>query len=132
MNPHIAHNWTLERLSEIKTDIQSFDPADGEVFSLWAGYLIGTNHRFLEGMENHFGIPAARKISAPDRERYRVSSLEGHLASLRAGKGNLAILTKQQYRGAVKQTLEQQCFALFSERGGVLVLSRGDGKTCLE
>jgi hypothetical protein len=129
LNPQIAADWNLGRLHEIREELRTI-PGEQEVFSLWSGYLLGTSHRMMMGLENHFGPSAAHRMRKPERLRFHLRSFEGLLAGIRAGEGQIAIVSKQQLKRPLRMTLAGQCFKARKRFGTIVILERQPTGSC--
>src|SRR5271157_13267 len=68
-------DWRIERIVEVSQAIDEVASPGEVVASFWPGYIFQTKAVPLSGLENDFVLPVAEKMSAQEREQYRVLSL---------------------------------------------------------
>ncbi|MGI6525126.1 MAG: glycosyltransferase family 39 protein [Bdellovibrionota bacterium] len=82
-NKRNAALWNLERLTMVANAIDRHTSHAEYVFSFWPGFLINTHTLPLNGMENHFAIPAAEMLQ--ERENSLILFLQKCSSLIREG-----------------------------------------------
>ncbi len=76
LNKQDASNLTISTVREISEIISNANPNDSsyQTIALWPGYSIESNSEMLDGLENHFGIEVANRLTQKNRSLYHIAS----------------------------------------------------------
>ena len=73
-DPEDAHNWTLDKVTEVSREIDQLARPKEEVGSFWPGYIFASKANPYPGYENDFGWMITAKLTDDQRARYHILS----------------------------------------------------------
>jgi hypothetical protein len=103
-------NWRIPVVKRVSAEVDRINVRGTPVLSWWPGYLVESSERIVPGMENHFGIAVAEKLSAERRARLHILS-ESDVRSLLAAERPLVILGNWVNRTEYAQVLQDLDYA---------------------
>ncbi len=121
--PLNARHWNLGNLRLIQAEILAATKADDQVFSFWPGYLVGTKARTLPGLENHFAQLIAPKITAEQRQKFKVSTYAEAIENISADSPTLALVAPLGPRDDLLSHLNQKNWHLLKAFPRLLLYS---------
>ncbi|MEZ4755178.1 MAG: hypothetical protein R3A13_12915, partial [Bdellovibrionota bacterium] len=117
-----TNNWTIATLQEIAKKIDELNGSE-EVLTTWPGYLIGSNAASVKGMENHFPISVAHKLTADQLERYKIMSKDLLDKHIQDKKSRLVVLGYRSDKKRLKRVLKAAGYQQVWRKGRVEILS---------
>jgi 4-amino-4-deoxy-L-arabinose transferase-like glycosyltransferase len=84
--------WTFESYSAIADSIKSHTLETDTVLSPWPGYVFESGRRYVPGLENHFGLLAAKKLTHEQQLRYHISGVDEIVATIQAREPEVVAL----------------------------------------
>lgn len=104
-----AQYWRIGSIESVGRKIDALLPGDAPVLVFWPGYLVGSRHPPLHGMENQFGLEIASQLSPEDLQARQIVSREDVEAAIRARTVPLAVLGNWvgDWRSSMKEPMAQ-------------------------
>lgn len=65
-------NWRIATVRDVSHALDDLAPGEQPVISLWPGYFVESRREILSGLENHFGIEVAGRMSAAERGQFHI------------------------------------------------------------
>ncbi len=67
-------NWQISTVRQVTAKIDEYNPKKNPVINCWPGYFVESESLALHGMENHFSMFVAPKLSEENRRKYNIIS----------------------------------------------------------
>jgi hypothetical protein len=126
------NDWRLERVAEVSRVVEQLASPGEVVASFWPGDIFDTKAAPLSGLENHFALSIADKLTPQQRLRYHITSLADIEAKV-ASHNPRIIVDRSQMVSAITmedaQNMERTVESLrrsLDQNGYKLVRSIGD------
>ena len=68
--------WSFEHLDEVSANIESRTEAGDLVLAFWSGYVFESEREYVPGLENHFALGVAEKLTMDEKGAYRIAGKE--------------------------------------------------------
>lgn len=124
MNQENAEKWTLSVTKDISSAIDRHSNPGDIVIAYWPGHLLESHAMALPGLENHFGVSAASKLSTGDRVKYHVLSKREVTAAIARGEAQLVLHTPEAKKGATSNALRSGGYVLVEKLGDRLLFKK--------
>lgn len=131
VNAKNATSWTIDRVKEIRTVIESSLPPNERVISQWPGYLFGTSAKSFPRWENQFGSIAASKLNTDDALHLQVAGRAEMLMAIRNREPAVVVLYSTRYGRNVGRTLSENHYQLIKKIPPVHIFQRIDQEEML-
>lgn len=102
------NDWRLREISKISSAVDEIARPGEVVASFWPGDIFDTNAAPLSGLENHFALSIADKLTPRQRSRYHISPLSDIEANLASHKPRVFVMRSQ-----VVSAITQEDFQTF-------------------
>ena len=90
-----APDYQIEAVRRVSRAIDDLAKPGEPILSVWPGYLVESSARAMPGTENNFGLYFADRFSSPEREKYRIMSLQQLREALETHHIRVAIIGNQ-------------------------------------
>ena len=107
-SPQGAAEWNIDRIGYVQDAVLRNSGEDDTILALWPGYMVGLPRRGLPGSENHFGYRIGDKLTAEQRARYQIKSIDDLVLVIDAQAVSLVVGYRRHFRGKIRQALKRQ------------------------
>ncbi len=116
-SPEKAPDRKLAAMRSIAQMIDSQTLAGEKILCFWPGYLIDSHASAWPGLENHFSIKVADKVSPTERELFKILTKSEALDLIRNKQARYLLLSPGQEKSRVKTLLKS--YQQIGKRHGV-------------
>ncbi|MCE5266944.1 MAG: glycosyltransferase family 39 protein [Planctomycetaceae bacterium] len=89
---NVRSEKSLASFRAVSRYIESVTRPDDVVLSVWPGYVYESGRRFFPGLENDFGLAVSGRLSAEDRNAYKIAGREEVLAAIRGRSAGAVVI----------------------------------------
>ena len=88
----LTRGWDLATYEDVTNYIRVHTTASDTILSLWPGYVFESGRKHLPGLENHFGILAARGLTPEQRQHYHIAGMDMIISAIEHKRPTMVII----------------------------------------
>lgn len=131
-NQKEADHWNLPYVTSVARKLDLIESKPGTVITTWPGYLIGSHHRPLKGLENHFALLIGNLLTEEERARYHITNRPEMVAAIRNGNGKFVLVSPASRRGQMKKALASEIYAEPVDLKSLLLYVSRESETAIQ
>ena len=123
-----AEEWELKNIQAVNDFLADVSTPGERVIAQWPGYLLGAKARIFSGLENQFGVRAAKNLeksgraeSAQLRKRLKILLRKEIKEAISAGKAEYVVLRAAEARRFFKKDLQNANYQVIGRLGSIQV-----------